>query len=244
MNGLALHGGLIPYGATFLVFTDYMRPALRMSALMGLRVVYVMTHDSIGLGEDGPTHQPVEHLASLRAMPNLLVFRPCDPVETMECYELALDNVAGPSLLSLSRQNLPTVRAEAAENRSARGAYVLAEAEGKRQVTLIATGSEVELALKARDLLKDKGVAAAVVSMPCWELFDRQDDAYRESVLGDGCVKVAVEAASTFGWDRYIGSAGAVIGLSGFGLSAPAEQVYHQLGITAEAVVDAALARL
>jgi transketolase len=244
MNGLALHGGLIPYGATFLVFTDYMRPAIRMSALMGLRVLYVMTHDSIGLGEDGPTHQPIEHLASLRAIPNLLVFRPCDPVETMECYEVALDHVGGPSLLSLCRQNLPTVRSDAAENKSAKGAYVLAEAEGKRQVTLIATGSEVELALKARDLLKAKGVAAAVVSMPCWELFDQQDAAYRKGVLGDGCVKVAIEAASTFGWERYVGPEGAVIGLSSFGVSAPAEQVYSHFGITAEAMADAALARL
>ncbi len=197
MNGLVLHGGLIPYGATFLVFTDYCRPAIRMSALMGQRVLYVMTHDSIGLGEDGPTHQPVEHLASLRAMPNLLVFRPCDPVETMECYEAALDNVTGPSLFSLSRQTLPTLRLAPGENKSAKGAYVLAEAEGKRQVTLIATGSEVEMAMKARALLAAKGVAAAVVSMPCCELFDRQDQAYRRAVLGDGVVRVAVEAAAT-----------------------------------------------
>jgi transketolase len=244
MNGLALHGGLIPYGATFLVFTDYLRPALRMAALMGLRVFYVMTHDSIGLGEDGPTHQPVEHLASLRAIPNLLVFRPCDPIETMECYEVAIDNVSGPSLLSLCRQNLPTVRSDASENKSAKGAYVLVEAEGKRQVTLIATGSEVELALKARELLKTKGVAAAVVSMPCWELFDQQDAAYRKSVLGEGCVKVAVEAALTFGWERYVGPEGAVIGMHGFGVSAPAEQAYSHFGITAEAVADAAVARL
>jgi transketolase len=244
MNGLALHDGLIPYGATFLVFTDYLRPALRMSALMGLRVLYVMTHDSIGLGEDGPTHQPVEHLASLRAIPNLLVFRPCDPVETMECYEVALATTTGPSLLSLCRQNLPTVRSDAAENKSAKGAYVLAEAEGKRQVTLIATGSEVELALEARDLLKAKGVAAAVVSMPCWELFDRQEGSYRKSVLGEGTVKIAVEAASTFGWERYVGPEGAVVGLQSFGVSAPAEQAYQHLGITAEAVAEAALARL
>jgi transketolase len=195
-----------------------------------------MTHDSIGLGEDGPTHQPVEHLASLRAIPNLLVFRPCDPVETMECYEVALETLTGPSLLSLCRQGLPTVRSDAAENKSAKGAYVLAEADGKRQVTLIATGSEVELALRARDLLKAKGVAAAVVSMPCWELFDRQDGSYRKSVLGEGTVKVAVEAASTFGWERYVGPDGAVVGLQGFGISAPAEQVYQHFGITAEAV--------
>lgn len=244
MNGLVLHGGIIPYGATFLVFSDYMRPAIRMAALMGQRVIYVMTHDSIGLGEDGPTHQPIEHLPSLRAMPNLLVFRPCDPVETMECYEAALENVSSPSLLSLSRQGLPTLRTSAAENLSARGGYVLAEAEGKRQVTLIATGSEVEMALKARDLLAAKGVAAAVVSMPCCELFDRQDAAYRDAVLGGDGVRVAVEAASTFGWDRYTGARGAVVGLTGFGLSAPAEQVYEHFGITAEAVAEAAMARL
>ncbi len=244
MNGLALHGGFIPYGATFLVFTDYLRPALRMSALMGLRVIYLMTHDSIGLGEDGPTHQPIEHLASLRAMPNLRVFRPCDPVETMECYELALEDSSGPSLLSLSRQNLPTVRTDAGENKSAKGAYVLAEAEGPRQVTLLATGSEVELALAARDLLAAKGVGAAVVSMPCWELFDRQDTAYRAAVLGEGTVKVAVEAASTFGWERYVGPVGTVVGLTGFGASGPPDQVYAHFGITAEAVANAALARL
>ncbi|MDR3437748.1 transketolase [Telmatospirillum sp.] len=244
MNGLILHGGLIPYGATFLVFTDYMRPAIRMAALMGLPVLYVMTHDSIGLGEDGPTHQPVEHLASLRAMPNLLVFRPCDPVETMECYEAALDNVGGPSLFSLCRQALPTVRRDAGENRSAKGAYVLAEADGQRQVTLIATGSEVELALKTRDILAAKGVGAAVVSMPCCELFDRQDEGYRRAVLGETSVKVAVEAASTFGWERYVGSRGAVVGLTSFGVSAPAEQVYSHFNITADAVADAALASL
>ncbi len=244
MNGLALHGGFIPYGATFLVFTDYLRPALRMSALMGQRVIYVMTHDSIGLGEDGPTHQPVEHLASLRAMPNLRVFRPCDPIETMECYELALEHTGGPSLLSLCRQNLPTVRTDASQNLTAKGAYVLAEAAGKRQVTLIATGSEVEIALAARAQLEAKGVAAAVVSMPCWELFDAQDAAYRATVLGEGTVKVAVEAASTFGWERYVGPNGAVVGLTGFGASGPPEQVYAHFGITAEAVANAALARL
>jgi transketolase len=244
MNGLALHGGFIPYGATFMVFTDYLRPALRMSALMGLRVLYVMTHDSIGLGEDGPTHQPVEHLASLRAIPNLVVFRPCDPVETMECYELALDNVTGPSLLSLCRQNLPTLRGEVGENKTARGAYVLAEAEGKRQVTLIATGSEVEMALKARELLKSRGVGAAVVSMPSWELFDRQDATYRNAVLGENTVKVAIEAGLTFGWERYVGADGAVIGMQGFGASAPAEDAYKHFGITAEAAVEAALSRL
>jgi transketolase len=244
MNGLALHGGFIPYGGTFLIFSDYLRPALRLSALMRQRVIYVMTHDSIGLGEDGPTHQPVEQLAALRAIPNLLVFRPCDAVETMECYEVALQNTTGPSLLALSRQNLPTLRSDAGQFLSAKGAYVLAEAEGNRQVTLLATGSEVELALAARQLLKSEGVAAAVVSVPCWELFDRQDAAYRALVLGEQAVRVAVEAASTFGWERYVGPAGAIVGMSGFGASGPAEQVYQHFGITARAVADAALARL
>lgn len=243
MNGLFLHGGFVPYGATFLVFTDYMRPAIRMAALMGNQLIYVMTHDSIGLGEDGPTHQPIEHLASLRAMPNLVVFRPCDPVEVMECYEVALEHKTGPSLLSLCRQNLPTLRTDASENLSAKGAYVIAEPEAKRQVTLIATGSEVELALKARDILKEKGVVAAVVSMPSWELFDRQDAAYRNQVLGDA-PRIAVEAGSTFGWERYVGPAGKAIGVDSFGISAPAEQVYQHFGITAEAVANAALERL
>ncbi|HIJ39247.1 MAG TPA: transketolase [Rhodospirillaceae bacterium] len=244
MNGLALHGGFIPYGATFMVFTDYLRPALRMSALMGQRVLYLMTHDSIGLGEDGPTHQPIEHLASLRAIPNLLVFRPCDPVETMEAYELALQNQSGPSLLSLSRQALPTLRSDQSENKTSFGAYVLAEAETAARVTLIATGSEVELAMQARQLLKAKGVAAKVVSMPCWSLFDRQDPAYQTKTLGENTVRIAVEAGSTFGWERYIGPQGAVIGLTEFGASGPPDQVYAHFGITAQAVADAALARL
>jgi transketolase len=242
MNGIALHGGFIPYGGTFLCFTDYMRPALRLSALMGIRVIYVMTHDSIGQGEDGPTHQPIEHLASLRAIPNLLVFRPCDAVETMECYEVALATTNQPSVLALSRQNLPAIRADAGENRSARGGYVLAEAEGARQATLIATGSEVSIAMKARDLLKAKGVAAAVVSMPCWELFDRQDAAYRAAVLGTAR-RVAVEAAGGFGWERYLGADGAFVGMTGFGASAPGEKLYAHFGITAEAVAEAAMAK-
>ena len=244
MNGLALYGGFIPYGGTFLIFADYLRPALRMSALMGLRVLYVMTHDSIGLGEDGPTHQPVEHLMALRTIPNLLVFRPCDAVETMECYEVALEHRSGPSLFALSRQGLPTLRAEAGENLSARGAYVLAPAAGRPAATLIATGSEVELALRAKGFLEAKGAATAVVSMPCRELFDRQDDAYRASVLPDESVRVAVEAGLSVGWERYVGPSGTAIGLAGFGISAPAEEVYRRFGITAEAVADAVLARL
>lgn len=235
MNGLALHGGFIPYGGTFLVFTDYARPAIRMAALMGIRTIYVMTHDSIGLGEDGPTHQPVEHVASLRAMPNLLVFRPADVVETAECWQISLENATGPSLLALSRQNLPCLRDDASVNLSAKGAYVLSETDGARDVTLLASGSEVEIAVKARDLLAAKGVKAAVVSMPCWELFDAQPVAYRKAVLGDA-PRVAVEALSTFGWDRYTGLDGAVIGMTGFGASAPAEKLYELFGITADAV--------
>ncbi|HTZ81201.1 MAG TPA: transketolase [Stellaceae bacterium] len=243
MNGLALHGGVVPYGGTFLIFSDYCRPAIRLSALMGVRVVYVLTHDSIGLGEDGPTHQPVDQLASLRAIPKLRVFRPADPVETAECWELALEASKAPSAIALTRQNVPPLRRDAGENRSARGAYVLAEAEGKRQVTLLATGSEVGVAMAARDLLKQKGIAAAVVSMPCWELFDAEDASYRKAVLGSA-PRVAVEAATSFGWERYVGEAGAVIGMPGFGASAPAEDLFRHFGITAEKVVDAALTRI
>jgi len=242
MNGLALHGGFIPYGGTFLVFSDYARPGMRLSALMGVRVVYVMTHDSIGLGEDGPTHQPIEHLPSLRAMPGMWVFRPCDAVETAECWQLALERRDGPSTLALSRQGLPTLRAHTAENLSARGGYILAEAEGTRQVTLIATGSEVEIAVKARDLLKEKGIAAAVVSLPSWELFEAQSSEYRGAVLGEGVPRVAVEAASTFGWERYVGPDGTVVGMTGFGASAPGAALYEFFGITPAAVADAAAA--
>ncbi|MDO8606632.1 MAG: transketolase [Phaeospirillum sp.] len=245
MNGLALHGGFIPYGGTFLIFANYLWPALRMSAMMDQRVIYVLTHDSIGLGEDGPTHQPIETVAALRATPNVLVFRPCDPVETMEAYEAALENSTGPSVMALSRQNLPTLRTEHTdENRTARGAYVMSEAKGKRQVTILATGSEVSLAMDAQKLLADKGIGAAVVSMPCWELFERQPKEYRASVLGEGTVRVAVEALGTFGWERWVGENGAIIGMSGFGASAPAEKLYEHFGITAGAVADAALARL
>jgi transketolase len=245
MNGMALHGGMIPYGGTFLVFTDYCRPAIRLAALMGQRVVFVMTHDSIGLGEDGPTHQPVEHLAALRAIPNLAVFRPSDAVETLECWQLALERQDGPSVLALTRQNLPPLRlaGNPAENRSARGAYVLAEAEGgERQVTLIGTGSETSLAMAARDLLTARGVRAAVVSMPCWSLFDRQTASYRRAVLGGPRVaKVAVEAALGFGWDRYLGGKGAFVGMTGFGASAPAPDLYRHFGITPDAVAAAAV---
>jgi transketolase len=243
MNGLALHGGFVPYGATFLVFSDYLRPSLRLSALMGLRVLYLMTHDSIGLGEDGPTHQPVEHLASLRAIPNLLVFRPSDPVETMEAYEIALAQTNRPSLLSLSRQVLTTRRTACDVNLTARGAYVLVEAEHERQATLIASGSEVDIAIAAHDLLKEEGVDVAVVSMPCWSLFEAQDRVYRLAVLGE-VPRVAVEAASSFGWERFLGSDGVFVGMPGFGVSGPPEQVYDHFKITARAVADTVKARL
>jgi len=241
MNGIALHGGLIPYGGTFLIFTDYARPSIRLAALMGQRVIFVMTHDSIGLGEDGPTHQPVEQLASLRAMPNLNVFRPADAVETAECWALALQAEATPSVLALTRQGVPTLRSvTSGGNPCARGAYVLAEADGDRQVTLLATGSEVSIACEARDILKNEGINAAVISMPCHELFEAQDDEYRESVLGTNGVRVAIEAAVAQGWERYIGSDGTFVGMTSFGASAPGDTLYEHFGITAQAVADAA----
>ncbi|BAI71610.1 transketolase [Azospirillum sp. B510] len=244
MNGMTLHGGVIPYGGTFMQFADYCRPAIRLAALMKQRTIFVMTHDSIGLGEDGPTHQPVEHLAALRAIPNLLVLRPADAVETAECWQIALEATGSPSVLALTRQNVPTLRTEhTAENRSARGAYVIVEAEGERKATILATGSEVSLAVEARKALQAQGIGTAVVSMPSWELFERQDDAYRASVLGTG-VRVGVEAAIRLGWDRWLGDKGAFVGMAGFGESAPYQELYKHFGITAEAVVDAVKARL
>ncbi|MFN4101132.1 MAG: transketolase [Pararhodobacter sp.] len=244
MNGLALHGGIRPYSGTFMAFTDYARPAMRLSALMGIPVVYVMTHDSIGLGEDGPTHQPVEHLAISRATPNTLVFRPADLVETAEAWECALEQDATPSVLSLSRQNLAPARTtHTAKNLVAQGAYVLAEAEGKRQAILIATGSEVEIALKARELLQAQGIGTRVVSMPCMELFARQDEAYRKRVLPAGPVRVGIEAGvRAGGWDRWLLGERArksdFVGMNSFGASAPAERLYEEFGITAEATVE------
>ncbi|WP_298424290.1 transketolase [Rhodoblastus sp.] len=240
MNGIALHGGFIPYGGTFLIFSDYARGAIRLSALMGVRVIYVLTHDSIGLGEDGPTHQPVETLASLRTLPNMLVFRPCDAVETAESWAVALSEKTTPSSLALSRQALTALRTEAtSENLTAKGAYVLREADGPRDVTLLATGSEVEIAVNAAHQLAMAGVKAAVVSMPCWELFERQSEAYQREVLGTA-PRVGVEAALRFGWDRWLGERSAFIGMKGFGASAPAPDLYKHFGITAEAVVAAA----
>jgi transketolase len=241
MNGMALHGGLIPYGGTFLVFSDYCRPAVRLSALMRQRVIYVMTHDSIGLGEDGPTHQPVEHLAALRAIPNLNVFRPADGVETAECWELAVRPGDTPSVLALTRQAVPNLRtAHTGENLCARGAYVLAETPArKRDITLLATGSEVGIAVEARALLAKDGIEAAVVSMPCWGLFAAQPAAHREAVLGSA-PRVAVEAAVSFGWERWLGETGAFVGMRGFGASAPAAKLYEHFGITPAAVAAAA----
>ncbi|MGA7675082.1 MAG: transketolase [Rhizomicrobium sp.] len=240
LNGMALHGGIVPYGGTFMVFSDYCRPSIRLASLMGIRVIYVMTHDSIGLGEDGPTHQPVETLAAMRAIPGLRVFRPADAVETAECWALALADKKHPSFLALTRQNLPTVRTvHSDENMCAKGAYELAGAAGAK-VTLLATGSEVELAFKARDLLAAENIAARIVSMPCWELFEQQSETYRETVLGPGTVKVGIEAAVRFGWDRYIGSTGAFVGMHSFGASGPYKDVYKHFGITPEAAAQAA----
>jgi transketolase len=245
MNGMALHGGVIPYGGTFMVFSDYSRPAIRLGALMGVRAIHVLTHDSIGLGEDGPTHQPVEHLAALRAIPNLLVFRPADTVEAMECWKLALEHKTMPSALALSRQKTAAVRTVAAgENLSARGAYELKAANGEAKATLFATGTEVPLALAAAESLEAEGTPTRVVSVPCFELFFQQDAKYQASVLGRGTVRVAVEAAIQQGWERFIGEDGGFVGMTGFGASAPAEVLYDKFGITSEAVVAAVKARL
>ena len=245
MNGMALHGGIIPYSGTFLVFSDYCRPSIRLAALMGERVIHVMTHDSIGLGEDGPTHEPVEHLAALRAIPNLLVFRPCDTVETLECWQLALESRDAPSVLALTRQNLPQLRkALDAENRCAAGAYEISAAEGEAAVSLFATGSEVSIAVDAQKLLKERGVAARVVSVPCFELLEAADSATRRAVIGDAKVNVAVEAAVRQGWDAIIGSDGVFVGMAGFGASAPYKDLYRHFGITPEKVAEAALSRL
>ena len=247
MNGMALHGGLRPYGGTFMCFTDYARPAMRLAALMGIPTVFVMTHDSIGLGEDGPTHQPVEHLAISRATPNTMVFRPCDTVETAEAWEVALRSKDTPSVLSLTRQGVATLRGEHKnKNLTEQGAYILAEAEGKRQAILIATGSEVEIAMQARDLLQADGIGTRVVSMPCMELFADQDEAYRKRILPAGPVRVGVEAAVQQGWDRWLcGERGRAqksgfVGMDSFGASAPAGTLYEKFGITAQAVADKA----
>jgi transketolase len=246
MNGMALHGGVIPYSGAFMVFSDYSRPAIRLGALMGTRVIHVMTHDSIGVGEDGPTHQPVEHLASLRAIPNLLVFRPADAVEAAECWKAALASTQAPSIMSLSRQKTTAARAVPSdENLSAKGAYELLTADGgEAQVTIFASGTEVALAISARTQLQAEGIPTRVVSTPCWELFDAQPAAYQRSVIGTAPVRVAVEAAVRLGWERFIGEDGAFIGMAGFGASAPAERLYKEFGVTADAVVAAAKRKL
>jgi transketolase len=245
MNGMALHGGIIPYSGTFLVFSDYCRPSIRLAALMGERVVHIMTHDSIGLGEDGPTHQPVEHLAALRAIPNLNVFRPCDAVETVECWQLALEARDRPSVMALTRQNVPQLRRTLDErNRCVAGAYEISGADGDAQVSIFATGSEVSIAVDAQALLAKQGVKARVVSVPCVELFLAQPDDVRRAVIGEAVVKIAVEAAVRQGWDTIIGSTGTFIGMTGFGASAPYKELYKHFGITAEKVAEAALSKL
>lgn len=245
MNGMALHGGIVPYSGTFLVFSDYCRPAIRLAALIGKRVIHVMTHDSIGLGEDGPTHQPVEHLAALRAIPNLLVFRPCDAVETAECWQLALATENRPSILALTRQNLPQLRNRFdAENICARGAYEIAGPDGKADVSIFATGSEVAIAVDGAKVLAERGIAARVVSVPCFELFLEQSEEYRRAIVGGVRINIGVEAAVRQGWDAIIGSDGLFIGMNSFGASAPYKELYKKFGITAEAVAGAALSKL
>ena len=244
MNGLALHGGIIPYGGTFLVFADYCRAAIRLSALQEQGVVYVMTHDSIGLGEDGPTHQPIEHLASLRAIPNLAVYRPADALETAECWELALRDRSRPSILALSRQNLPLLRTDASENLSASGGYRLVSAAARRQAILVATGSEVSLAVATARLLEADGIGADVVSMPCWERFAEQTSEARAALLPSDVLKISIEAASTFGWERIVGHDGLMLGIDSFGASAPAEDLYRHFGLVPDAVATSIKTRL
>ena len=244
MNGMALHGGIVPYGGTFLVFSDYCRNAIRLSALQHAPVVYVLTHDSIGLGEDGPTHQPVEHVASLRVIPNLLVMRPADAMETAECWEVALLQKGTPSALALSRQNLPALRSEAGENLSARGGYRLVSASAARKVVLLATGSEVALAKEVAEGLEAQGIGADVVSMPCLELFDQQPQAYRDGLIPVDALAVSIEAGSTMGWHKYVGREGLTIGMDCFGLSAPAEQLFRHFGFTADIIIPKITAKL
>lgn len=254
MNGMALHGGVIPYGGTFLVFSDYCRNAIRMSALQQVETVYVLTHDSIGLGEDGPTHQPVEHVMSLRLIPNLNVYRPADVIETAECWALALQTPGTPSVLALSRQNLPQLRGEgdenwtSAANRSARGAYRLRGAKAERRVILIATGSEVHLAMQVADKLEEQGIGADVVSMPCMELFEQQDEAYRDDILPDvptsQILRVSIEAGVTQGWERFTMLKGLNIGLDRFGASAPAEELFERFGFTVDAILPKILEKI
>ena len=244
MNGMALHGGVIPYGGTFLVFSDYCRPAIRLAALQEIRSIFVMTHDSIGLGEDGPTHQPVEHMMSLRVIPNLDDYRPADTIETAECWQLSLERTDGPSLLALSRQNLPQLRTSSEENLSAKGAYRLRAAKAARKVVLIASGSEVEIALGVADKLEAEGVGTDVVSMPSWSRFDAQPASYRDEVMPHHVLRVSIEAGTTIGWERYVGIAGLRFGIDSFGASGPGDKLYHHFGLTAEAIAPQVLAAL
>jgi transketolase len=244
MNGMALHGGIIPYGGTFLVFSDYCRNAIRLSALQRAQAIYVLTHDSIGLGEDGPTHQPIEHLASLRAIPDLWVFRPADAMETAECWELALRRRNGPSVLALSRQNLPALRDDDDENLCLRGAYRLVSCEAELKVVLLATGSEVQLAVKVAEALEAEEIGVDVVSMPCWELFEAQDADYRNNLIPDDVLVVSIEAGSTMGWHKWIGRDGLAIGIDTFGASAPDAALFAHFGFSAEAIVPKIKARL
>lgn len=245
MNGMALHGGIIPYGGTFLVFTDYCRGAMRLSAIQNVRSIYVMTHDSIGLGEDGPTHQPIEHLQSLRAMPNMLTFRPCDAIETAECWALALKNKGGPSTLALTRQGLPPIRHDVSVNHCEKGAYSVKSAGAEKRVVLIATGSEVSLALDVATELEAQGIGAEVISMPCTELFDAQTSSYKKELLGDDKVlRVSIEAGTTFGWERYTGTDGMNFGINSFGASAPINDLYDHFGLTAEKITPQILEKI
>ena len=245
MNGLALHGGFIPYGGTFLVFSDYARPSIRLSALMGIKVIYVMTHDSIGVGEDGPTHQPVEHVAALRSIPGLLVMRPADAVEAMECWKIAL-NTDGPSILVLSRQGVPHIRDDHSVEWASYGGYIHSpsKGEGERQVTLMSSGTELHLAKEAQSQLEAEGISTAVVSMPCMELFAQQPGHYRSEVLGDGTLRVAIEAGVAQGWYRWMSNEDGFVGMNSFGASAPAGELYKHFGITVEAIMEAVKSRL
>jgi len=244
MNGIALHKNFIPYAGSFLVFTDYCRPAIRLSALMELQVFYVMTHDSIGLGEDGPTHQPVEHLASLRAIPNLYVFRPACSIEVAECYETAMQIRNAPSLFSLTRQDIPTLRNNAEDNLSKLGAYIISEYSGDLQVTIFATGSEVSIAIEAQAELNKCNIGVRIVSIPCWELFDQQPAQYQANLLDNSSLKIAIEAGIKQGWEKYIGRDGVFIGMNSFGASAPAENLYQHFGITKERIISTVKERL
>ena len=243
MNGMALHGGIIPFGGTFLIFSDYCRAAIRLSALQETRAIYVMTHDSIGVGEDGPTHQPIEQVMSLRLIPNLDVYRPCDTIETAECWALAIESEHRPSLLALSRQNVPQLRTDISENMSAKGAYTLRTANAARRVVIIATGTEVMLAVSVADRLEGHGIGADVVSMPSWKHFDAQSDAYRAEVLPAGPLRVSIEAGTTMGWERYVGD-GLRIGIDSFGASAPIDALYDHFGLTPDKITPQIIAKL